>query len=193
MFDYWQFKEKKRFAFWIDVICANVIVNLLTIFSFIARLLWSCGIWCLVYLEFIGLCLCLLLGFLLAGKVDLWAFCLLGFLLFGHHRNGDLWRVVPQCLLWCIWKERNSRCFEDFERSIPDIKLLFFRTLLDWFSVWRNHHFSSILDFLDFWNVCFWFVPPCIPPMYLGVSLFFYQWNFITYQKKKKWLVDYAK
>ena len=46
-------------------------MNLLTISSFIARLLWSCGIWCLVYLEFIGLCLCLLLGYLLAGKVDL--------------------------------------------------------------------------------------------------------------------------
>ena len=74
---------------------------------------------------------------------------------FGHHRNGDLWRVVPHCLLWCIWKERNSRCFEDIERSILDIKLLFFRTLLDWFSVWRNHPFSSILDFLDFCNVRF--------------------------------------
>ena len=46
-------------------------MNLLTIFSFIARLLWSCGIWCLVYSEFIGLYLCLPLGFLLAGKVDL--------------------------------------------------------------------------------------------------------------------------
>ena len=46
-------------------------MNLLTIFSFIAQLLWSRGIWCLVYLEFIGLCQCLSLGSLLAGKVDL--------------------------------------------------------------------------------------------------------------------------
>ena len=72
---------------------------------------------------------------------------------FGHHRNGDLWMVVPHCLLWYIWKERNSRCFEDIERSMPDIKLLFFKTLLVWFSVWRNHLFSSILDLLDFCNV----------------------------------------
>ena len=36
---------------------------------------------------------------------------------------------------------------------MPDIKLLFFKTLLDWFSVWRNHSFSSILDLLDFCNV----------------------------------------
>ena len=40
------------------------------------------------------------------------------------------------------------------ERSMLDLKLLFL-TLLDWFSVWRNHHFSSILDLLDFCNVRF--------------------------------------
>ena len=54
---------------------------------------------------------------------------------FGDHRNGDIWMVVPHCLMWCIWKVRNSRCFEDKERSMPDLKFLFFRTLLDWFSV----------------------------------------------------------
>ena len=74
---------------------------------------------------------------------------------FGRHRNGDIWKVVPHCLMWCIWKERNSRCFEDNERSVPDLKLLFFRTLLDWFSVWRHQPFSSILDLLDLCNVRF--------------------------------------
>ena len=43
----------------------------MTIYSFIVWLLWSCGIWFLVYLEFVGLCQCLLLSFLLVGKVDL--------------------------------------------------------------------------------------------------------------------------
>ena len=46
-------------------------MKLLTIYSFIVRLLWSYGIWFFVYLEFVGLCQCLLLSFLLAGKVDL--------------------------------------------------------------------------------------------------------------------------
>ena len=46
-------------------------MKVLTIYSFIARLLWSCGIWFLVYLEFVRSCQCLLLGFLLAGKVVL--------------------------------------------------------------------------------------------------------------------------
>ena len=42
-----------------------------TIFSFIARLLRSYGIWFLVYLELVGSCLCLLLGSVLASKVAL--------------------------------------------------------------------------------------------------------------------------
>ena len=67
---------------------------------------------------------------------------------FGRHRNGDIWMVVPHCLMWCIWKERNSRCFEDNEHSMPNLKLLFFRTLLDWFSVWRNHPFLLFWIFL---------------------------------------------
>ena len=65
-----------------------------------------------------------------------------------------------------------------------DLKLLFLRTLLDWFFVWRNQHFSTILDLLDFCNIRFWFVHPCILPVYLGVSLFWHQWILITYQKK---------
>ena len=55
------------------------------------------------------------------------------------------------------------------ERAMPDIKLLFFRTLLDWFSVWRNHRFS-ILDLLDFCNFRSWLVLPCILPVCFGVS-----------------------
>ena len=97
--------------------------------------------------------------------------------------------VVPHCLMWCIWKERNGRCFEDIEHSMPDIKLLFFRTLLDWFSVWRNHPFSSILDLLDFYNVRSWFVHPCIPPMYLGVSLFLISMNLCYLSKKIKKII----
>ena len=104
---------------------------------------------------------------------------------FGCHRNGDIWKVVPPCLMWCIWKERNSKCFEDIERSMPDLKLLFFRTLLDWFSVWRNQLFSSILDLLDFCNVRFCFVHPYILPVYLGVSLFDINESFLLIKKKK--------
>ena len=51
----------------------------------------------------------------------------------GRHQNGHIWIIVPHCLMWCLWRwrERNSRCLEDSERSIPDLKLFFFRTFLD--------------------------------------------------------------
>ena len=48
-----------------------------------------------------------------------------------RHWNVALWRFALHCLLWCIWWERNARCFEGFERSILEIKSLFFLTLLE--------------------------------------------------------------
>ena len=73
---------------------------------------------------------------------------------FGHHQNDYIWLIVPHCLMWCLWKERNSRCFEDNERSILDLKLLFFRTLLDWLVAMQNQSFPSFIDFLDSCNFC---------------------------------------
>ena len=44
---------------------------------------------------------------------------------FGRHWNIDFWRFVPHCLFWCLWWERNARYFEDCERSILDVKVIF--------------------------------------------------------------------
>ena len=71
---------------------------------------------------------------------------------FGRHRNGHIWLTIPYCLHWRLWWERNSRYFEDNERSMPDLKLFFFRILLDWLSTLRNQSFSSLLDLLELCN-----------------------------------------
>ena len=104
---------------------------------------------------------------------------------FGRHRNGYIWIIVPHCLMWFIWDERNSRCFEESERSMPDLKLLFFRTILDWFSMWRNQPFSSILDLLDLCNFCIWYVHPCILLVYLGCLFFDINKSSLLIKKKK--------
>ena len=54
---------------------------------------------------------------------------------FKQHRNIVIWRIVPRCLMWCIWRERNSRSFEDCERSILEFKSFFFLLFLNgvWF------------------------------------------------------------
>ena len=41
-------------------------------------------------------------------------------------RNMAIWRMVPHCVIWCLWRERNARLFEDCESSIVDIKSFVF-------------------------------------------------------------------
>ena len=73
---------------------------------------------------------------------------------FGCHRNGHIWMIIPHCRMWCIWRERNSKSFEDTEHFMPDLKFFFFRTLLDWLTALRNLSFFSIVDLLDLCNFC---------------------------------------
>ena len=142
------------------VICANVIVNLLTIFSSIARLLRSCGVWCLVCLEFIGLCPCLLSGFLLAGKVILvttvmeisgWLFLIVCCGAFGRREIvGALKTSSTPCLT-------SSSYFLEL--------------------YWTGSLCGGIILFLLFWIYLIFvmFALDLFPPVYLGVSLFLYQ------------------
>ena len=102
---------------------------------------------------------------------------------FGRHRNSYTWSIIPHYLRWCLWKERNSRCFEDIERSILDLKLFFFRTLLDWLFALQKQSFPSFIDFLDSCNFSIWFIVPLYTPYVLGGS-FFVSIKLITYQKK---------
>ena len=36
----------------------------------------------------------------------------------------SIWNMVPACLMWLIWKERNTRIFEDVEKSTDFLKSL---------------------------------------------------------------------
>lgn len=42
-----------------------------------------------------------------------------------------IWEMVPIFLLWCIWRERNDRNFEDKECSLEELKC-FFDSLMSW-------------------------------------------------------------
>jgi hypothetical protein len=52
----------------------------------------------------------------------------------GGDRLGSavVWKMIPLCLVWCIWKERNVRCFEDSSRSFVEILRYFLFTLYTW-------------------------------------------------------------
>jgi hypothetical protein len=59
-----------------------------------------------------------------------------------------VWKMVPSCFLWCLWSEMNDRSFEDRERSLEEIKSLFFNTLYLWTAAFVYPLMISYHDFL---------------------------------------------
>ena len=47
----------------------------------------------------------------------------------GNSESGAIWKAVPHCLMWCIWRERNSQTFSGEEQSVPMLKFSFLNTL----------------------------------------------------------------
>ena len=62
-----------------------------------------------------------------------------------------VWRLVPICLFWCIWGERNWRTFQEEEMSDPCLRSFFFRSLLEWFQQFLDLDSPSFLNFLGDW------------------------------------------
>jgi hypothetical protein len=71
--------------------------------------------------------------------------------LFGIHRHFAVWWLVPHCVMWCLWRERNTRHFEDCESTIPELKLLFFQTLYEWVLALGSFSLSSLVEIM---NLC---------------------------------------
>ena len=68
---------------------------------------------------------------------------------FRRHRNIVIWRIVPHCLMWRIWRERNLRSFEDRNWSILEFKPFFFSTLLEWCLGIPSFSCNSLSGLLD--------------------------------------------
>ena len=60
---------------------------------------------------------------------------------------------MPNCLMWCLWRERNNRSFEDTIRTILDLKLFYFKTLLDCLSARWSRSLFSVADLIDLCNL----------------------------------------
>ena len=68
---------------------------------------------------------------------------------FGSQRNALVWRVVPYCVIWCLWRERNARHFEDTELSIPDLKIQLFQLLYEWIKGMGGFSINSHVKLLE--------------------------------------------
>ena len=67
----------------------------------------------------------------------------------GRRSLAEIWKVIPHCLMWSIWRERNLRTFEGREFSPLDLQSFFFRMLFDWIQVIGLFSFCSFHDFID--------------------------------------------
>jgi hypothetical protein len=52
------------------------------------------------------------------------------------------------CLFWCIWRERNLRCFENLESSLEEVLELFLHTLYVWSMAYLYPLSISFAEFL---------------------------------------------
>jgi hypothetical protein len=53
------------------------------------------------------------------------------------------------CLMWCLWKERNGRSFEDCETSLFNLKKLVLQALFTWRVMLASISDCTFADFLD--------------------------------------------
>jgi hypothetical protein len=43
-------------------------------------------------------------------------------------KAGKIWKMIPHCLMWCLWCERNARTFNGVEKSILALKFHLLQT-----------------------------------------------------------------
>jgi hypothetical protein len=65
----------------------------------------------------------------------------------GSSWSAIVWKIVPLCLMWCLRRERNVRCFQDLERTLEELKSFFFFSLFTWTAVCLAHLVISFFRF----------------------------------------------
>ena len=68
-------------------------------------------------------------------------------------RKSTVWNLVPLCLMWTLWRERNKRSFDDEEHPFPKLLELFYGLLFYWARVWGLTLEKSIAAFIVSLNV----------------------------------------
>ncbi len=66
---------------------------------------------------------------------------------FGKHFSG-VWNLVPLCLMWTLWQERNRWIFEGLEKLLIQIKEQFSGLFYDCSKTWGFMEASSLPDFI---------------------------------------------
>jgi len=70
--------------------------------------------------------------------------------LLGRGTINRIWKQVPLCVLWGLWRERNSRLFEDVEVPVGAL----FRNVHNMLYLWVSAHSPGSVSFADFLLSC---------------------------------------
>jgi hypothetical protein len=63
----------------------------------------------------------------------------------------QIWRMVPLCVIWYPWRERNVWSFEDCELGLIELNKMVLQTLYLWRVMW---HLSQALTLAEFLDLC---------------------------------------
>ena len=74
----------------------------------------------------------------------------------GKH-NSNIWNLIPGCLMWIVWLERNCHSFEDIEKTLDVLKVLHQRNLFEWSRCWGFIDYSSLSEFMFSLRLVSWF------------------------------------
>jgi hypothetical protein len=66
----------------------------------------------------------------------------------GKTRSAVVWKIVPSCLLWGLWREINDISFKDRERSSAELESFFFFTVFTWMAAFVAPWELSFHNFL---------------------------------------------
>ena len=78
---------------------------------------------------------------------------------FGKH-DSRVWNLVPLCLMWTLWTERNSRTFEDTAITMDHLKGALVNSLFDWARVWGLMSTTLVTVFVV--SLCSHYVSPSL-------------------------------
>ncbi|KAG5614777.1 hypothetical protein H5410_014601 [Solanum commersonii] len=65
-----------------------------------------------------------------------------------RHSTEDWWELIPACIWWTLWKERNARCFEDKSNNIEKIRMNSLSLLYFWCKQDMRGDIEHFVDFI---------------------------------------------
>ncbi|XP_059277663.1 uncharacterized protein LOC132031768 [Lycium ferocissimum] len=64
-------------------------------------------------------------------------------------RKEERWKIVPSCIWWTVWKERNQRCFENKQNNLQKLKMNCLALFYFWCKQEILDQTEDIFDVLD--------------------------------------------